>query len=121
MTAILCVASFPWSSFLVQAQEAPQAESQDMTTEEALKVPNDQLDSLVAPIALYPDALLAQTMAASTYPLEVMQLDQWMDKNKTLKNKALADAMAKQPWHPSVQQWPGFQRRYSGWRRISSG
>ncbi len=51
MTAILCVASFPWSSFLVQAQEAPQAESQDMTTEEALKVPNDQLDSLVAPIA----------------------------------------------------------------------
>ena len=96
MTAILCVASFPWSSFLVQAQEAPQAESQDMTTEEALKVPNDQLDSLVAPIALYADDLLAQTLAASTYPLEVMQLDQWMNKNKNLKDKALADAVAKQ-------------------------
>ena len=75
MIATLCVASLPWSSFLVQAHEAPQAESQEMTTEEAPKVPNDQLDSLVAPIALYPDAMLAQTLAASTYPLEVLQLD----------------------------------------------
>ena len=68
---IVCVASLPWSSSLVRAQEAPQAESQEMaTTEEAPKIPNDQLDSLVAPIALYPDALLAQTLAASTYPLD---------------------------------------------------
>ena len=107
--AILSVASLPWSSFLVQAQEAPQAESQEMTTtEEAPKIPNDQLDSLVAPIALYPDDLLAQTLAASTYPLEVMQLDQWMDKNKNLKDKALADAVAKQPWDPSVQSMAAF-------------
>ena len=107
--AILCVASLPWSSFLVQAQETPQAESQEMTTtEEAPKIPNDQLDSLVAPIALYPDDLLAQTLAASTYPLEVMQLDQWMDKNKNLKDKALADAVAKQPWDPSVQSMAAF-------------
>src|SRR6476646_4920791 len=107
--AILSVASLPWSSFLVQAQEAPQAESQEMaTTEEAPKIPNEQLDSLVAPIALYPDDLLAQTLAASTYPLEVMQLDQWMDKNKNLKDKALADAVAKQPWDPSVQSMAAF-------------
>ena len=46
--------------------------------EEAPKIPNDQLDSLVAPIALYPDPLLAQTLAASTYPLEITQLEQWM-------------------------------------------
>ena len=109
MIAILSVASLPWSSFLVQAQEAPQAESQEMTTaEEAPKIPNDQLDSLLAPIALYPDDLLAQTLAASTYPLEVMQLDQWMDKNKNLKDKALADAVAKQPWDPSVQSMAAF-------------
>src|SRR4029453_7883502 len=109
MIAVLSVASLPWSSFLVQAQEAPQAESQEMTTtEEAPKISNDQLDSLVAPIALYPDALLAQTLAASTYPLEVMQLDQWMDKNKNLKDKALADAVAKQPWDPSVQAMAAF-------------
>src|SRR5690349_12617896 len=95
--AIVCVASLQWSSPLVLAQE------ETTTTEEAPKIPNDQLDSLVAPIALYPDAMLAQTLAASTYPLEVMQLDQWMDKNKNLKDKALADAVAKQPWDPSVQ------------------
>src|SRR5436190_8573624 len=107
--AIVCLASLPWSSPLVLAQEARQAQSQEMTTaEEAPKIPNDQLDSLVAPIALYPDDLLAQTLAASTYPLEVMQLDQWMDKNKNLKDKALADAVAKQPWDPSVQSMVAF-------------
>src|SRR5262249_2458663 len=54
-------------------------------------------------IALYPDPLLAQTLAASTYPLEVIQLQQWLEKNKTLKDKALADAVAKESWDPSVQ------------------
>src|SRR5438094_6009116 len=83
---------------------AQQAESQIMTTtEEAPKLPNDELYSLVAPIALYSDPLLAQTLAASTYPLEIIQLQQWMDRNKNLQGKALADAVAKQPWDPSVQ------------------
>ena len=63
----------------------------------------DQLDSLVAPIALFPDDLLAQVLAASTYPLELMQLQQWLAKNPNLKDKALADAVAKQPWDPAVQ------------------
>ncbi len=67
------------------------------------KIPPDELDSLVAPIALYPDPLLAQTLAASTYPLEIIQLQQWMERNKNLKDKTLADAVAKQPWDPSVQ------------------
>src|SRR5437899_742596 len=87
---------------------AQQAESQVMTTttsdtEQAPKIPNDQLDSLVAPIALYSDPLLAQTLAASTYPLEIIQLQQWMDQNKNLQGKALAAAVAKQPWDPSIQ------------------
>jgi hypothetical protein len=69
----------------------------------AAKIPPDQLDSLVAPIALYPDPLLAQTLAASTYPLEIIQLQQWLEKNKDLKDKALADAVAKEKWDPSVQ------------------
>ncbi|HEV2714109.1 MAG TPA: DUF3300 domain-containing protein, partial [Terriglobales bacterium] len=66
---------------------AQQAQSQVMNTttsdtEEAPKLASGELDSLVAPIALYPDPLLAQTLAASTYPLEIIQLQQWMDKNK---------------------------------------
>jgi len=71
--------------------------------DQASKIPPDQLDSLVAPIALYPDPLLAQVLAASTYPLELIQLQQWLEKNKDLKDKALADAVAKQAWDPSVQ------------------
>ena len=70
---------------------------------QAAKIPPEQLDSLVAPIALYPDPLLAQVLAASTYPLEIIQLQRWLEKNKNLKDKALADAVAKQPWDPSVQ------------------
>jgi len=62
-----------------------------------------QLESLVAPIALYPDPLLAQTLVASTYPLEIIQLQQWLTKNPGLKDKALADSVAKQPWDPSIQ------------------
>ena len=117
--AIVCVASLPWSSSLALAQEAAIAGNDD--TEEAPKIPNDQLDSLVAPIALYPDDLLAQTLAASTYPLEVMQLDQWMEKNKNLKDKALADAVAKQPWDPSVQSMAAFPDVVQRMRRIFSG
>src|SRR5438552_9943063 len=75
---------------------------------EAPKIPNDQLDSLVAPIALYPDPLLAQTLAASTYPLEIIQLEQWLERNKNLKDKALTDAVEKQNWDPSVQAMAAF-------------
>jgi len=66
-------------------------------------IPPDQLDSLVAPIALYPDPLLAQVLAAATYPLEIIQLQQWLTKNPGLKDQALADALLKQPWDPSVE------------------
>src|SRR5882757_6143957 len=95
-----------------QPTESPastqQAQSQVMTTTTneqppVEKIPPDELDSLVAPIALFPDPLLAQTLAASTYPLEIIQLQQWMERNKNLKDKTLADAVAKQPWDPSVQ------------------
>jgi len=60
------------------------------------KLPPERLDSLVAPIALYPDELLGQVFVASTYPLEIVQLQQWLAKNPALKDKALADAVAKQ-------------------------
>ena len=47
--------------------------------------------------------MLAQTLAASTYPLELIQLQQWLAKNPGLKDNALAEAVAKQPWDPSIQ------------------
>jgi len=76
--------------------------------DQAAKIPNDQLDSLVAPIALYPDQLLAQVLAASTYPLEIIALQQFLKKNPDLKDKALADAVQKQSWDPSVQGLAGL-------------
>ncbi|HTE89201.1 MAG TPA: DUF3300 domain-containing protein [Terriglobales bacterium] len=100
---------------------AQQAQSQEMTTttndQETTTLAPEELDSLVAPIALYPDPLLAQTLAASTYPLEVVQLQQWMNNNKDLKGKALADAVAKQPWDPSIQalvEFPDVVQRMAG-------
>jgi hypothetical protein len=100
-TAVLCAALLvpgetPW---LAHAQQSTSSNQQAA----AAKISPDQLDSLVAPIALFPDPLLAQTLAASTYPLEIIQLQQWLAKNPNLKDKALADAVAKQPWDPSVQ------------------
>jgi hypothetical protein len=80
------------------SQQSPPPAEEQVTT-----IPPEQLDSLVAPIALYPDPLLSQTLVASTYPLEVIQLQQWLGKNKNLKDKALADAVQKQPWDPSIQ------------------
>ena len=80
-----------------------------ITTEEDVpKIPYEMLDSLVAPIALYPDPLLAQILAASTYPLEVIQLQQWLANNKYIKDQALADTVEKQPWDPSVQAMAAF-------------
>ena len=64
-----------------------QTQQQAGPTEEAPKIPPDQLDSLVAPIALYPDPLLAQVLAASTYPLEIVQLQQFLNKHPDLKTK----------------------------------
>jgi len=100
---------------------AQQAQSQEMTTtttdQETTKLPAQELDSLVAPIALYSDDLLAQTLAASTYPLQIIQLQQWMDKNKNLTGKSLADAVAKQPLDPSVQglvMFPDVAQRMAG-------
>jgi hypothetical protein len=61
------------------------------------------LDQLLAPIALYPDALLAQVLMASTYPLEVVEAARWSKANPKVTGKALEDAMAKQAWDPAVK------------------
>lgn len=83
------------------AQVAPQ---QNQT----VNIPPNEFDSFVAPIALYPDPLLAQVLAASTYPLELVQLQQWLTRNQELKDRALANAVAKQPWDPSIQAMAGM-------------
>jgi len=101
LVAILCAALLVPGQTVFLAQAASPAPAQSAA--EAPKLPPEQLDALVAPIALYPDPLLGQVLVASTYPLEIVQLQQWLAKNPGLKDKALADAVAKQPWDPSIQ------------------
>jgi hypothetical protein len=97
-TSLLCTfILLPGDVALIAQKETPPQ------TEPAPKIAPDQLDSLVAPIALYPDSLLAQVLAASTYPLEIIQLQQWLVKHKDLKDKALADAVKRESWDPSIQ------------------
>jgi Protein of unknown function (DUF3300) len=111
VTAIICaVIILPYNVLLYAMQEKPQANaaSQASPGNQDSKLSKDQLDSLVAPIALYPDPLLAQTLVACTYPLEIVQLQQWLEKNKNLKDKALTDAVQKQNWDPSIQAMAPF-------------
>jgi uncharacterized protein DUF3300 len=68
----------------------------------------DELDQLVAPIALYPDALVAQVLAASVHPTEVVEADRWMQANTNLKGPALAQQVDQMPWDPSVKALTQF-------------
>lgn len=68
----------------------------------------EELEQLVAPIALYPDSLLSQILMASTYPLEVVEADRWVKANPSLKGDALAAELEKRPWDPSVRSLVNF-------------
>jgi hypothetical protein len=77
-------------------------------TEESKPFKPEELDQLLAPIALYPDSLLTQILMASTYPLEIVQADRWVKQNKDLKGDALTAALEKQNWDPSVKSLVNF-------------
>src|SRR5829696_2508675 len=101
-TIIACSGLIAPGNMLLLAQTTPQGPAAAPAAQEAT-IPPEQLDALVAPIALYPDPLLTQTLVASTYPLELMQLQQWLGRNPGLTGKKQSDAVMKQPWDPSIQ------------------
>ena len=74
-----------------------------LRAEEAGNLNTQQIEQLVAPIALYPDDLLSQVLMASTYPLEVVEAARWSRENSKVTGQALQDAMQKQSWDPSVK------------------
>jgi Protein of unknown function (DUF3300) len=67
-----------------------------------------ELQQLVAPIALYPDALVAQILAAATYPTQIVEADRWMQRHSNLKGEELAKEVDKQDWDPSVKALAQF-------------
>ena len=85
---------------------APTGASGQQETQKVFK--QEELDQMLAPIALYPDSLLTQILMASTYPLEVVQADRWTKQNKDMKGDALAKALEAQPWDPSVKSLVNF-------------
>jgi len=78
------------------AQDAPAAAASAAFSQQ-------ELDELLAPIALYPDPLLAQVFMASTYPMEIVEAARWLKANPDLKDKALEDALQGQSWDPAVK------------------
>ena len=96
LCAVLLIAPAPYSF-------AQQQQPQPIKQPSAALLSPGQLDSLVAPLALYPDPILSQVLVASTYPLQIVQAERWLQQHSSLTGKALAGAAAQQPWDASVQ------------------
>ncbi len=104
LALVLLFAAYPQS---VVAQEEPgplQAPSGPPYQEQT----PEQLQQLVAPIALYPDSLVAQILTASTFPEQVVEADQWVQAHPDLKDDALGQGVDQQPWDPSVKALSAF-------------
>ena len=103
MVCVLLLLMFPAGALLAQypAPSAPPSPP-------AQALSPDQLDTLVAPVALYPDALLSQVLVAATYPLEVAEAPQWLQQNRNLQGQQLMAAAREQNWDPSIQALVAF-------------
>jgi hypothetical protein len=102
LSAALFASSFPldgWCAF-----GPPQGNTQAAPSEPS----QADLEQLVAPIALYPDALVAQILAGSTYPTQIVEADRWLQQNPNLQGDQLMAAVNNQPWDPSVKALTQF-------------
>jgi Protein of unknown function (DUF3300) len=112
--ALFCALGLAFASPPSHAQEPasppPPPASADQGPPDQPPLSAGEIEGLVAPIALYPDDLLAQVLMASTYPLEIVQAARWVKEpaNAKLKGTALDDALAKQEWDPSVKSLAPF-------------
>jgi uncharacterized protein DUF3300 len=95
------------------AQPAPSSSAPPVAQVDKPPLKAEELEQLLAPIALYPDSLLTQMLMASTYPLEIVQADRWVKQNKNLTGDALAAELEKQPWDPSVKSLVNFPDQLS--------
>jgi len=108
IAAALCAALTMPIAAQTQAPAQPSAAPAGAAAPAGKSFSQEELDQLLAPIALYPDALLAQVLMASTYPLEVVEAARWVKANPSLKDKALEDALQGQRWDPAVKSLAVF-------------
>ncbi|MBE7523061.1 MAG: DUF3300 domain-containing protein [Burkholderiales bacterium] len=106
LAAALCVAAATPLGAQTPATAQGAAPAKASGTQPA--IPQDKLDSLLAPIALYPDSLLVQTLMASTYPLDVVEASRFVKANKELKGEAMVKAAEAKNWDPSVQSLTAY-------------
>jgi len=106
LTLLLCCLLV---QFTAQAESfGPTGQSNDQAATPPAQQTPQELQQLVAPIALYPDALVAQILAASTYPAEIVEADRWVQSHSSLKGEKLAKEVDKQDWDPSVKALAQF-------------
>jgi hypothetical protein len=84
------------------------AQSNDQPSASVVRQSPQELQQLVAPIALYPDALVSQILAASTYPTQIVEAERWMQSHSSLKGEELGKEVDKQDWDPSVKAMAQF-------------
>ena len=95
--------------FTAQAESfGPAGQSNEQPPTAPVQLSAQELQQLVAPIALYPDALVAQILAASTYPTEIVEADRWIQNHPNVKGEELAKEVDKQSWDPSVKALTQF-------------
>lgn len=92
----------------ILASASPTMAENDGNGEETQAFTEEQLAQLLAPIGLYPDELIAQVLLASTYPLEIVMADRWVQQNKDLRGNDLATALERESWDPSVKALVNF-------------
>jgi Protein of unknown function (DUF3300) len=90
----------------INASQTEQAAAQSQP--QVVTQPPEELQQMVAPIALYPDALVSQILAGATYPTEIVEADRWVQDHQNLKGKDLANAVDQQPWDPSIKALSQF-------------
>ena len=109
MSLALLFATWPQNLAAYQDAQAPaQPPAQAAQAPAYTQQTPEQLQQLVAPIALYPDSLVAQILAASTFPEQVVEADRWVQAHPDLKAEALGQAVDQQPWDPSVKALAAF-------------
>jgi uncharacterized membrane protein YgcG len=107
LSIALLFATLPQNLPAYQDAQVPAQQTQPSQPPYAQQTP-EQLQELVAPIALYPDSLVAQILAASTFPAQIVEADRWVQAHPDLKGEDLAKAVDQQPWDPSVKALTAF-------------
>ena len=97
-----------WSVVIATCPLDVNAQASAPAAPKATAESTQRLEQLVAPIALYPDALVAQILAGATYPTQIVEADRWLEQNSSLKGEELGNAVNAQPWDESVKALTQF-------------